>query len=195
MRPVLFHRLLWPYVAFLIAAVALAVIGASVDADARGTRGGTGQSVNRGGGESRAAAAPNRSAGANRGATQNRSAAQNRGAGQNRGAAQNRNANAANRNSSVNRSSSRNTNINNDIDINVDDGWGGGDWDHPVAAGMAVGAAAAVTSAVIGSVVYSVPPSCVTVARNGMDYYQCGSAWYQPQYSGSSVTYVVVDEP
>jgi hypothetical protein len=28
-----------------------------------------------------------------------------------------------------------------------------------------------------------------------LTYYQCGSTWYQPSYSGGSVTYVVVNSP
>jgi hypothetical protein len=43
--------------------------------------------------------------------------------------------------------------------------------------------------------VYSVPPSCVTTVVNGMTYTQCGSTWYQPQYYGNNVQYVVVAPP
>jgi Ni/Co efflux regulator RcnB len=78
-----------------------------------------------------------------------------------------------------------------DIDIDVDN-----DWDHhhhhPIATGVAIGAAAAVTSAVIGSIVYTLPPACSTVVVNGIAYSQCGNVWYQPQYVGTSVQYVVV---
>lgn len=55
--------------------------------------------------------------------------------------------------------------------------------------------AVAVTSAAIGSIVHSVPPSCVSTVVNGIAYQQCGSTWYQPQYAGTSVQYVVVDSP
>ncbi|AOY02357.1 hypothetical protein BJP62_14165 [Jeongeupia sp. USM3] len=54
---------------------------------------------------------------------------------------------------------------------------------------------AAVTSAVIGSIVHSVPPSCVATIVGGVTYQQCGSTWYQPQYAGTSVQYVVVNPP
>jgi hypothetical protein len=37
--------------------------------------------------------------------------------------------------------------------------------------------------------------SCSSVSVNGMTYQQCGSTWYQPSYSGGSVTYVVVNPP
>ena len=57
---------------------------------------------------------------------------------------------------------------------------------------MAIGATAAITSAVIGSMVYSLPPQCQTVVVNGIGYSNCGGTWYQPQYVGTSVQYVVV---
>ena len=56
---------------------------------------------------------------------------------------------------------------------------------------VAVGAAVAVTSAVIGSMVNTVPANCVPVNYGGMVYQQCGSTWYQPQGS----QYVVVNPP
>jgi hypothetical protein len=70
----------------------------------------------------------------------------------------------------------------------------GGGWDndyHPVATAAAVGAAVAVTSAVVGSMVATVPPSCVPVNYGGMVYQQCGSTWYQPQ----GAQYVVINPP
>jgi hypothetical protein len=48
-----------------------------------------------------------------------------------------------------------------------------------------------VTSAVIGSMVQSVPPNCVPMNYGGMVYQQCGSTWYQSQGS----QYVVVNPP
>jgi hypothetical protein len=30
---------------------------------------------------------------------------------------------------------------------------------------------------------------------NGITYQQCGSTWYQPQFSGGNTTYVVVNAP
>jgi hypothetical protein len=97
-----------------------------------------------------------------------------------------------------NRNVNRNTNVNRNVNVNVNGGgYGYNDgWDyHPVARGVAFGAAAAVTAAAIGSVVYSVPPSCSTVIVNGVSYSQCGSTWYAPQYSGTNVQYVVVNPP
>jgi hypothetical protein len=74
-------------------------------------------------------------------------------------------------------------------------GYGGGWDDHPIAAAAAITGAAIATAAVVGSVVNAVPAGCGTVMVNGFSYYQCGSAWYQPQYAGSSVQYVVVNAP
>ena len=88
-------------------------------------------------------------------------------------------------------------NVNVERNVNVDvEGHGGccGGWDndyHPVATAAAVTGAVAVTSAVVGSIVRSVPPSCVPVNYGGMVYQQCGSTWYQPQGS----QYVVVNPP
>ena len=95
----------------------------------------------------------------------------------------------------MSRDTSRSTSrsVEREVSIDVDDGGCcfDGDIDHPVAAGMAI----ATTAAVIGSMVTSVPPSCVPVVVNGLTYQQCGTTWYQPQMSGSSTTYVVVNPP
>ena len=73
-------------------------------------------------------------------------------------------------------------------DIDVDHDWDpDGFW-----AGAAVGAA---TAAVVGSIVYSLPPSCAVYSYGGMTYQDCGGVWYAPQYQGSNVVYVVVDDP
>jgi hypothetical protein len=53
-------------------------------------------------------------------------------------------------------------------------------------------AGAAVAGAVAGAVYYSVPCG-KTVVRNGNTYYYCGGVYYRPRYSGSDVTYVVVN--
>jgi hypothetical protein len=173
----------------LIAAIVVALCAfASADAAQRGGHGGGGTRTSVG------------SAGGGGGGGGNRSA----NAGENRGA--NANANT-NRNANVNSNTNvnRNTNVNSNTNVNrstnvnvdVDNGWDNhsNHWDHPVAAAATVGTAMAVTAAAIGSVAYSVPPSCVPVNVNGMTYQQCGSTWYQPQYSGSSVQYIVIAPP
>ena len=91
----------------------------------------------------------------------------------------------------------RYTNIETDGDWNGGGCWGGscGCCHHPVAAGIAVGAAAAVTAAAIGSTVYALPSGCSTVIVNGITYNDCGGTWYQPQFVGTETTYIVVDDP
>lgn len=90
-----------------------------------------------------------------------------------------------------------NRNVNRDVHVDVDyhdDHWNHWD-DHPVATAAAVTAGVALTTAVIGSMVYSLPPSCATTVINGMAYQQCGSTWYEPRYSGTTVQYVVINPP
>ncbi|MFZ4285119.1 hypothetical protein [Variovorax sp. HJSM1_2] len=95
-----------------------------------------------------------------------------------------------------NRNTNRNTNINQNVNVNVNHNGGccGGGWDndyHPIATAAAVTATVAVTSAVIGSMVRTVPAGCVPVNYGGMVYQQCGTTWYQPQGS----QYVVIAPP
>jgi hypothetical protein len=99
----------------------------------------------------------------------------------------NRNTNV---NKNVNVNSNKNVNVNTnrhvDVDVDVDRGF------HPVAAVATV----ALTAAVIGSMTPSLPPSgCVPVMMGNVMYQQCGPNWYQPQYVGTSVQYVVVVAP
>jgi hypothetical protein len=124
----------------------------------------------------------------------------NRGASVNRSANINRNANVnrdvnANRNVNVNQNVNRNVNVNRDVNVDRHyDGWGGCCY-HPGATAAVATAAAVTTAAVVGSTVHSLPPSCEAVSVNGFTYQQCGSTWYQPQFAGSNVTYVVVNPP
>ena len=103
-----------------------------------------------------------------------------------------------NTNRNVNRNTNRNVNrnVNRDIDVDVDVHHDiDYDWDdhwHPVATAAAV----ATTAAIVRGAIYStLPPACATVVVNGYSYYQCGGYWYQPQYVGSTVQYVVIDDP
>jgi hypothetical protein len=98
----------------------------------------------------------------------------------------NRNVNNANINRNIN---NVNVDRNYDVDVDVDNNW------HPVARAAAWTAGAAVTAAAIGSIAYALPPSCTTVIVGGMSYQQCGSTWYEPQFAGTSVSYVVVSPP
>jgi hypothetical protein len=117
----------------------------------------------------------------------------NRSGGANRSANVNRNVNV-NQNVNVN----RNVNVHHDVDVYHHGGYYGGccyhDY-HPVATAAAVTATAMVTAAVIGSIVNTLPAGCTSIVVNGIGYQQCGSTWYQPQFSGTSTTYVVVNAP
>jgi hypothetical protein len=102
-------------------------------------------------------------------------------------------------NRSGNRINTGDVNIGNRTNINIDNdhdhGW---DWDdhyHPVAAGVAFGTAAAITSAAIGSMMYSLPPACAPYPYGGYSYYSCGGVYYEPRYQGDKVVYVVVEQP
>jgi hypothetical protein len=66
---------------------------------------------------------------------------------------------------------------------------------HPIARTAAVVGTAAVTAAVVGSVVHSIPPTCTSTVVGNVAYQQCGNTWYRPQYMGSTVNYVVVNPP
>jgi len=103
-----------------------------------------------------------------------------------------------NRNNNVNSNRNVNANINRNVNVNVHHDvdvhhsyYGGGCCYHPVA----VAAAVTATAMVVGSIVYSLPPACSVVVMNGLTYQHCGSTWYQPQFVGTSTTYVVVAAP
>jgi hypothetical protein len=100
----------------------------------------------------------------------------------------------------VNVNSNRRTNVNVDrdidIDIDVDRRYHGGGYYYnrgPSVAGVV--AASVATAIVVGAVYSSLPPNCTTIVANGIAYQNCGGYYYQPQYRGSSVSYVVVNRP
>jgi hypothetical protein len=115
----------------------------------------------------------------------------NNGGNSNRSANVNSNKNTnVNSNKNVNVNSNKNVNVNSNRNVNVDV-----DVDnhhHPVGTAVAIGATVAVTAAVVGSMTTTLPPACRVVMVNGLAYQQCGTVWYQPQYVGSSVQYVVI---
>lgn len=92
-------------------------------------------------------------------------------------------------NHSGNRVNTGDVNIGNDINVDID----GGYYYHPIATGIAIGAVAATTAAVLGASYYALPPGCTTVYRNGMSYYYCGTVYYQKSWYGDDVVYVVVN--
>jgi len=98
------------------------------------------------------------------------------------------------RTNNVRSTSVNNVNVNRNVNVDVDRGCCNGGWDndyHPVATAAAVTATVAVTSAVVGSMVRTVPTGCVPVNYGGVVYQQCGSTWYQPQGS----QFVVINPP
>ncbi|MBB5190873.1 hypothetical protein HNQ50_001596 [Silvimonas terrae] len=120
----------------------------------------------------------------------------------NNGNGGNHSGNRTNINNSHNTVNNNNVNVNRDVNVNVENnnrhGYGYDDHYHPVATAAAVTATVAVTSAVVGAILTpsQMPTSgCVQVMRGNTAYMQCGSTWYQPQYQGSNVTYVVVNAP
>jgi hypothetical protein len=98
------------------------------------------------------------------------------------------------RTNNVRSTSVNNVNVERNVNVDVDRGCCHGGWDndyHPVATAAAVTATVAVTSAVVGSMVRTVPAGCVPVNYGGIVYQQCGTVWYQPQGS----QYVVINPP
>ncbi len=131
------------------------------------------------------------------------SASRTTGASRNLNATQNVN---ANRNVNINKDVNVNRNVNVNRDVDVHHYYGGdyhNDWDNAGAfvAGAVVGGitGAAIASAsqpdtvvvTAGTVVTTLPSGCTTAIINGISYHQCGGVYYRPQYSGSSVVYVV----
>lgn len=99
----------------------------------------------------------------------------------------------------VNRPPNVNINVNrpSNVNVNVNHGggyYGGGLYNRGPSVGAVV-AATIVTAVVIGAVVNSIPPDCDTLVVNGLAYRICGGTYYQPQYQGSSVSYIVVNRP
>ena len=75
---------------------------------------------------------------------------------------------------------------------------GGGNWDNDYGCCSGRGAAfaaGALTAAAVGSVLYTLPPSCPMTYVGGVTYNYCGGVWYEPQFSGTDTTYVVVEAP
>ena len=157
-----------------LAALILASFAMAPVADAaRGGGGGGGRAAAGGGGGARAGGGAQAGGG---GARQN---------------AQANNSRADARTNNVRSTSVNNVNVDRNVNVNVDNNGG---WDndyHPVARAAAVGATIAVTSAVIGSMVNTVPPGCVPVNYGGVVYQQCGGTWYAPQ----GPQFVVVNPP
>jgi hypothetical protein len=112
----------------------------------------------------------------------------------------NRNNVAGGDRNNISNSGNRNNNFNQNNNINIDNDWGGGDWngwgDYPIGAGIAIGATAAfATAAIYGSAYYALPPGCSPYPYHTYTYYNCGGAYYQPQYEGDTIVYVSTPDP
>jgi hypothetical protein len=110
----------------------------------------------------------------------------------------------ANRHNNINKNVNinRNTNVNVNRNVNVRRGYyDGGRYrhyhDHDDGIGVGAAIAIGIAGLAVGSIVTAaaMPPSCKMVAVNGLTYQRCGNTWYQPQYAGSQVNYVVVNPP
>ena len=97
-----------------------------------------------------------------------------------------------NRNAPVNPSPSVTTG--NAISVGAEGGSQGGCCYHDASA-RATGPAMTIPASAAGSMVSSNPPDCTTVVVNDFIYRRCGTVWYQPQMSGTTTTYVVVESP
>ena len=114
----------------------------------------------------------------------------------------NHNANVnSNKNVNANINHNVNANVNKNVNVNVNknvyvhgNAYYGGCCYHTNTAAV-VAATAIVTAAVIGSRVNTLPPACTVVIMNGLTYQQCGTTWYQPQFVGTTTTYLVVAAP
>ncbi len=97
----------------------------------------------------------------------------------------------ANVNKNVNVNTNTNVNVNKNVSVHGSSYYGGGCCYNPAP----VAAAVVGTAIVVGTRVNTLPPACTVVHVNGLTYQQCGSTWYQPQFVGTSTTYVVVAAP
>ena len=64
-----------------------------------------------------------------------------------------------------------------------------------VVAGAAVGAAVGYAAGATAAYYSTLPCTPTVVVAGGVSYYRCGSSWYNQAYSGSGVTYVIVNPP
>lgn len=93
-------------------------------------------------------------------------------------------------------------NINIDKNININNNWDShhGRHGHYNSAGVFIAGAivgGAVVAAATPNVTYisTLPCSVAPLLVSSINYYRCGSTWYQRGYSGDNVTYVIVNAP
>ena len=56
-------------------------------------------------------------------------------------------------------------------------------------------AAAPVTTVPVGTVVQALPSGCSSVTVSGVNYSDCGGAFYKTAFQGNNLVYVVVEKP
>lgn len=110
-----------------------------------------------------------------------------------------------NGNTNINRNVNVNNNVNVNRNVNVNNnyhggyygGYHGGYYGGGVSTGAAIGIGVAglAVGAMIASSQMPPPSSCMMVPMNGMTYTQCGNTWFRPVYTGSTVSYTVVNRP
>jgi hypothetical protein len=94
-------------------------------------------------------------------------------------------------NKNVNVNTNQNVNVNKNVYVHSSSYYGGSCCYNPAP----VAAAVIATAIIVGTRVNTLPPACSVVYVNGLTYQHCGSTWYQPQFVGTSTTYVVVTAP
>jgi hypothetical protein len=99
----------------------------------------------------------------------------------------------ANKTTNVNVNTTQNVNVNVNKNVSVSStSYNSGCCYHPAPVGVAV---VGTSTVVVGTRVTVLPASCTVVRVNGFAYSHCGNTWYQPQFVGTSTTYVVVNPP
>ncbi len=101
-----------------------------------------------------------------------------------------------NKNVNVNTNQNVNVNVNKNVNVNTNQNVyvHGGCCYNSAPVGVAV-VGTTTTAVVVGTRVTVLPASCTVVRINGFTYSHCGSVWYQPQFVGTTTSYVVVTAP
>lgn len=55
--------------------------------------------------------------------------------------------------------------------------------------------AAQQAGAAVGTVVHALPSGCAAAPKGGIEYYKCGNVYYRSAFQGSTLVYVVVQQP
>jgi hypothetical protein len=66
---------------------------------------------------------------------------------------------------------------------------------HSAASTAVIVGTATVATPSVGTVVRTLPDGCTSVVVANVAYQQCGTTWYQPSYSGTTIIYTIVNPP